>query len=469
MVGCYFSCNRFIFDKNKKIFLENYLAKMAAVSVSLGAKPVVSNISFTILPGQLTAIVGPMGSGKTSLAKALAGRLFRTGDVWFQSRNPDKRAHLMLVEQQHHFKNRSNLSDFYLQQRFNSSDCEDAYTVEEELAGLELGDWVALFELEGLLKRPLIQLSNGENKRLQIVKSLAYQPDWLILDNPYVGLDVNGRDVLTRGLLSLQAKGIYFILVSSPGDVPDFINQIIALPYPLQETERLIPLLRPLNPFQVAVKMEKVQITYGTKTILQDFTWEVKRGERWAIKGSNGAGKSTLISLITADNPQAYSQKLTLFDLKRGSGESIWDIKRMIGYVSPELHLYFKEGGSCFSVVASGLFDTQGLFKRVNEGQMAQVNHWMQVMGVAHLAERSFNQISGGEQRMVLITRALVKNPELLILDEPCQGLDVVQADRLKTVLDYLAAHSEMTLLYVSHYDRDIPSCVNQILELKRI
>jgi molybdate transport system ATP-binding protein len=469
MVGCYFSCNRFIFDKNKKIFLENYLAKVASVSVSLGAKPVVSNVSFTILHGQLTAIVGPMGSGKTSLAKALAGRLFRTGDVWFESRDPAKRAHVMLVEQQHHFKNRSNLSDFYLQQRFNSSDCEDAYTVEEELVGLELGDWVALFELEGLLKRPLIQLSNGENKRLQIVKSLAYQPDWLILDNPYVGLDVNGREVLTKGLLSLQARGIYFILVSSPGDVPDFINQIIELPNPLQENEKPIPLLRPLNPFQVAVKMEKVQITYGTKTILQDFTWEVKRGERWAIKGPNGAGKSTLISLITADNPQAYSQNLTLFDRKRGSGESIWDIKRMIGYVSPELHLYFKEGGSCFSVVASGLFDTQGLFKRVNEEQIVQVNHWMQVMGVAHLTERSFTQISGGEQRMVLITRALVKNPELLILDEPCQGLDGVQTDRLKTVLDYLAAQSEMTLLYVSHYDRDIPSCVNQVLELKRL
>jgi molybdate transport system ATP-binding protein len=119
--------------------------------------------------------------------------------------------------------------------------------------------------------------------------------------------------------------------------------------------------------------------------------------------------------------------------------------------------------------VASGLFDTQGLFKRVNEEQMAQVNHWMQVMGIAHLVERSFSQISGGEQRMVLITRALVKNPELLILDEPCQGLDGVQVDRLKTVLDYLAAHSEMTLLYVSHYDRDIPSCVNQVLELKRL
>lgn len=449
--------------------MDNCLAKISDVSVSLGAKPVVSSISFQILSGQKTAIVGPMGSGKTSLAKALAGRLFRTGEVFFSSRNPEKRAYVMLVEQQHQFKNRSNLSEFYLQQRFNSSDCEDAYTVEEELAGLELGDWVSVFELSGLLKRPLIQLSNGENKRLQIVKSLAYQPDWLILDNPYVGLDVKGREILTKGLVSLDSKGIQFILVSSPGDVPDFINQVIELPLSQDAPAKPEPLLRPLDPFETAVKMEKVQIKYGTKTILRDFSWQVKRGERWAIKGPNGAGKSTLISLITADNPQAYSQNIILFDRKRGSGESIWDIKRKIGYLSPELHLYFKEGGSCFSVVASCLFDTLGLFKHLTEEQSDQVNHWMQVMGIAHLKERSFLQISGGEQRMVLITRALVKNPELLILDEPCQGLDRVQTEHLKSVLDYLAENSEMTLLYVSHYERDIPSCVNQVLELKRL
>lgn len=449
--------------------MDNCLAKISDVSVSLGAKPVVSSISFQILSGQKTAIVGPMGSGKTSLAKALAGRLFRTGEVFFTSRNPDKRAYVMLVEQQHQFKNRSNLSEFYLQQRFNSSDCEDAYTVEEELAGLALGNWVSVFELEGLLKRPLIQLSNGENKRLQIVKSLAYQPDWLILDNPYVGLDVKGREILTKGLLSLESKGIQFILVSSPGDVPDFINQVIELPLAQDAPAKPEPFLGALEPFEVAVKMEKVQIKYGSKTILSDFSWKVNRGERWAIKGPNGAGKSTLISLITADNPQAYSQNIILFDRKRGSGESIWDIKRKIGYLSPELHLYFKEGGSCFSVLASGLFDTLGLFKRLTEEQTDQVNHWMQVMGIAHLQERSFLQISGGEQRMVLITRALVKNPELLILDEPCQGLDRVQTEHLKSVLDYLAENSEMTLLYVSHYDRDIPSCVNQVLELKRL
>ena len=217
------------------------------------------------------------------------------------------------------------------------------------------------------------------------------------------------------------------------------------------------------------LELRHIRKNFGALNVTDDVSLTIPRHELHAMIGPNGAGKSTLISLITADNPQAYSQDITLFDRRRGTGESIWDIKRKIGYLSPELHLYFKEGGSCFSVVASGLFDTLGLFKRLSEEQMAQANHWMQVMGIVHLKERSFLQISGGEQRMVLITRALVKNPELLILDEPCQGLDRVQTDHLKSVLDYLAENSEMTLLYVSHYDRDIPSCVNQLLELKRL
>ena len=446
--------------------MDNCLAKISNVSVSLGAKPVVSAISFQILPGSKTAIVGPMGSGKTSLAKALAGRLFRTGEVFFSSRNLDKRAYVMLVEQQHQFKNRSNLSEFYLQQRFNSSDCEDAYTVEEELAGLVLGDWVSVFELDGLLKRPLIQLSNGENKRLQIVKSLAYQPDWLILDNPYVGLDVNGREILTKGLLSLDSKGIQFILVSSPGDVPDFINQVIELTSAQDALSKPAPLLRSLDPFETAVKMEKVQIKYGSKTILSNFSWKVNRGERWAIKGPNGAGKSTLISLITADNPQAYSQDITLFDRKRGTGESIWDIKRKIGYLSPELHLYFKEGGSCFSVVASGLLDTLGLFKRLTEEQTNQVNQWMQVMGIAHLKERSFLQISGGEQQRIAVARALLNDPEVILADEPTGNLDKKNSEIVFNIFQELAEEYKQTLLIVTH-DNEFAARTTRIIEME--
>jgi molybdate transport system ATP-binding protein len=203
-----------------------------------------------------------------------------------------------------------------------------------------------------------------------------------------------------------------------------------------------------------------VTIRYGSKTILDHFSWTIKRGERWLLSGPNGAGKSTLLSLITADNPQSYSQNINLFGRQRGTGESIWDIKRNIGYVSPEMHLYFKETGTCFAVVASGIFDLLGVTRKVNEVQVAQVNDTLALFGLGYLASRSFHTLSTGEQKMILIARAFVKNPPLLILDEPCQGLDQEQVQVLKDVINSVAASSDMTLIFVSHYAEDVPECV---------
>jgi molybdate transport system ATP-binding protein len=462
------------------------------LSASYGASEVLSTISFEIASEDCLAVLGPMGSGKTTLAKALSGRLFRKGDVWFLG------SFVLYVEQQHHFKNRSNISEFYLQQRFNSSDSEDSYTVREELVGLDVGEWIKVFGIETLLDKPLLQLSNGENKRLQIVKALGQKPDWLLLDNPYLGLDVSGRGILSAGLAELTLRGIRFILFLSGGELPAFVNKVYHLPKRAGK-ESLIPSLKVRvinddlssrlksgeennnpwlqpgvtklipNPSLQAgdlkeedeiVTLRDVTIRYGNKTILDQFSWTIKRGERWVLKGPNGAGKSTLLSLITADNPQSYSQDITLFGRQRGTGESIWDIKRNIGYVSPEMHLYFKETGTCFAVVASGIFDLLGVTRKVNEEQTAQVHETLDLFGLGYLAGRSFHTLSTGEQKMVLIARAFVKIPPLLILDEPCQGLDPEQVQVLKDVINAIAASSDMTLIFVSHYAEDVPECV---------
>ena len=474
--------------------MSNVLLRVNQLGITYGNQVILKNVNFDVKTKEILAIIGGVGAGKTSLAKALTGRLFRTGDVFFTNLGERVNPFVLLVDQQHQFKNRSNVNEFYLQQRFNSADSQDSYTIKEELADedpLKVQVFLEQFHLLDLLDKPLLQLSNGENKRLQIIKALLKDPDYIIFDNPYLGLDREGRQLLTQSLEKLKAQNIPFILINSPIELPDLVDRVLYLQegevafqgtkqeyvrwkqssfpnsHPWKELlDKLILEANAFPAFASAVKMEAATIQYQDKVILNQIDWEVKKGSHWALRGPNGAGKSTLISMITADNPQSYSQKLWLFDRRRGSGESIWDIKKRIGFVSPEQHLYFKSADNCLSVIGSGLFDTVGLFKKMSDQQTQRVLMWMEILGIRHLQHQFFQRISTGEQRLVLLARAFVKNPPLLILDEPCQGLDPDQIEHIKNVLDYLAEKSDMTLIYVSHYDSDIPSCVKEKFEL---
>jgi molybdate transport system ATP-binding protein len=462
------------------------LVQLTDVSVTFNNIEILKNINLTIQPGEQWAIVGKSGSGKTTLAQALTGRAFHSGTVSFHLPNHTHANRILLIEQQHHFKNRSNTSDFYYQQRYNSSDSEDAITVQEELQSFidshPTTNWIEQLHLTHVLPEPLIQLSNGENKRLQLAKALFLDPALLIMDNPFIGLDVEGRQRLHRILDTIVTSGISIILITPPQELPYCITHVAVL-----ENGQLVSAgkksavqLQPAavapalpaeiiqklkeagerNHFTTAVKMVNVSIKYGERTILQNINWEVKKGECWSISGPNGAGKSTLLSLVTADNPQAYANELYLFDQRRGSGESIWDIKRRIGFVSPELHLYFDRGTSCFDVIASGLFDTIGLFRQISTAQQEQVQNWIQMLQLQSLQRRPLFQLSLGQQRMVLLARALVKNPPLLILDEPTQGLDEEQISYFKTLVNRLCETFNTTLLYVTHYSKDLPDCI---------
>lgn len=462
---------------------------------------ILNGVSFTIEQGEQWAITGPSGSGKTTLLNALTGKLFFTGHLSLHDNNPQLSKKIVLVEQQHHFKNLSNTSNFYYQQRFNSIDSEDAITVEEDLqralaknavAGEKLKELTQLFDIEKLYVERLIQLSNGENKRLQIVKALLLQPAFLLLDNPFIGLDVNSRQTLEDVLDEVAKKGIHIIMVTPPSHLPFFITNVLKLSgngsystekirasewnesYIKAEPELFIDkdLLRELTAvkqnslFEFAVRMKSVTIRYD-HTILDNINWEVRNGERWSLSGPNGSGKSTLLSLINADNPQAYANDIYLFDRKRGTGESIWDIKKKTGFVSPELHLYFEKGINCFDVVASGLFDTIGLYRKINEQQRLLVTKWMRLLKIENLGRKFLFQLSNSQQRLVLLARALVKNPPMLILDEPCQGLDDEQTLLFKSIINEICLTGNKTLIYVSHYVHEIPECVTNFIRLE--
>jgi molybdate transport system ATP-binding protein len=209
-------------------------------------------------------------------------------------------------------------------------------------------------------------------------------------------------------------------------------------------------------------------VKYGENLILDKVNWTILPNEKWALKGENGAGKSTLLSLILGENPQAYSNEIWLFDRKRGSGESIWDIKKQIGFVAPELSRFFPSNQTCIKVVLSGLFDTMGLFKKVSREQEKLAMDWLTLFHLEKMANRLLSQVSLENQRFILLARALIKNPKLLVLDEASQGMDDMQRIRFRETVDLVCGILPVSMIYVSHYEEDIPKCVDKIFRLKK-
>jgi molybdate transport system ATP-binding protein len=465
------------------------------LSFKLNGQLILDKIGFSVKENEHWAITGASGSGKTTLAQALVGRNVHTGRVSYHFDGGMPGA-VLLVEQQHHFRNRSNTSNFYYQQRFNSIDSGDSLTVEEYIRSSVDTDAVVMttlldqLHIAPLLEKPLIQLSNGENKRLQLAVAVLKSPAMLILDNPFTGLDVEGRKTLHAIIDTISGKGIHVMLIVNASELSSSITHVLELDegrisfkglreeYEQSVKNRAVAIskidMSVLNKltafdaggFETAIQMKNVSIRYGDRTIIDKLNWEVKKGERWSISGPNGAGKSTLLSLINGDNPQAYANEIYLFDRRRGTGESIWDIKKHIGYLSPELHLFFDSSNTCWEMIASGLFDTIGLFRQVSDEQQARVNLVIDALRLEEVSNKRLFQMSLGQQRLSLLGRALVKNPPLLILDEPCQGLDDRQSECIKGLIDAICSTGETTLLYVSHYERDVPSCVDRYLRL---
>ena len=231
------------------------------------------------------------------------------------------------------------------------------------------------------------------------------------------------------------------------------------------------PLPAPINsPLQCneVVHLHHVTIQYGERKILNDVNWIIRCGEKWSLSGTNGSGKSTLLSLICADNPHAYSQRIDLFGRRRGTGESIWEIKRHIGYVSPEMHRAYLKNLPAIDIAASGLFDSIGLYRTPTDQQRQQCMGWLEAFGIADLCNRPFIRLSSGEQRLVLLARAFVKDPDLLILDEPLHGLDLCNKIRARAVIETFCQRAGKTMIYVTHYPQELPSCVTLHKELTR-
>ena len=380
---------------------------------------------------------------------------------------------------------------YYLQQRWNQHDIdEETPRVEQALERSFLlsgpdnqerrqlqSQLYELMGMEDLLDKYVISLSSGELRKMQLVKTLMARPKTLILDNPFIGLDTEARAMLSQQLRKLKEQGMtLYLVVARPSEIPDFADDIIWTT-PEEEFRRQPQAANgaaaPLPHKEEAgggadtiIELHDVSIRYGDRTILKPLSWTVCEGEHWALSGRNGSGKSTLLSLIGADNPQSYACDITLFGRLRGSGESVWDIQRRIGYVSPEMHRSYLRNLPALHIVASGLKDTVGLYVRPDKAERQQCLDCMRRFGIDQLADRSFLSLSSGEQRMVLVARAFVKDPALLILDEPMHGLDLQRQQLVKDLIEDYCQRPDKTLIMVTHYEEELPRCITHRLHL---
>jgi len=450
----------FIFFKTHLSFMHFKSIKNAQLQID----------DWRIETGQCWAVVGRNGSGKQTVGQLLANSDKYSGEGELCV---DGSTRILSFESQQAF--------YEHELKIDDTDYLDhldpGTLVREILAVDELPEILSFLQLAPLLDRGYRHLSSGESRKVLLAQAVLDEPDYLILDEPYDSLDQASKEHLAEFFAHLVQHGtmqLVFLLNTwseisnwhshiaviekgrfiAQGDAATIMNDdalqaLLAfdaskLPsWPEALHEEAVP--------EILLKLEDGRVGYGETTIFEQVNLSVCAGDHTLITGSNGSGKSTLLNLISGDHPQCYSNKIQVLGFKRGQGESIWDVKKRLGLVSPALHRDHRVHGSALHIVVSGFFDTIGLY---DEPSALQVNHakqWLALAGLANKAQETFRQMSYGEQRLVLIARALVKQPILLLLDEPTQGLDEINRHRLLYFLDYLSFQNHSTIIMVSH------------------
>ncbi|RPE00246.1 ATP-binding cassette domain-containing protein [Aureibaculum marinum] len=316
-------------------------------------------------------------------------------------------------------------------------------------------------------KRQLNTFSSGERRKAYLEYCLAQNPDYIIFDNPLDHLDYQSRKDLLKRLTELSKTISIIELVNRKESFLPFIKnrwfikdnnfKLTEVPKIIETSQKIfkadIPnsLLAFNNDYKSVVELNNVSVSYNDTVIVKDVNWSVSKGEFWQLIGPNGSGKSTILSLITGDNPKAYGQNIYIFGHKKGSGESIWDLKKRIGYFSTNLTELFKRNHTVEQMILSGFYDSIGLYQEASDLQKQKVNEWLRIIKMSEFKNFYFNRLNLGQQRLILIIRALVKQPPLLILDEPIEGLDQENSDLVIQLINTLINKTDITIIYVSH------------------
>jgi molybdate transport system ATP-binding protein len=359
-----------------------------------------------------------------------------------------------------------------------------------------LADLARQLDFSQLLERGIRFLSTGEMRKVVICRALLQKPELLVLDEPFDGLDLQSCAMLRSLITSLARNGIRVVLLLNRfSEILPLVTHVAyirdcalfasgpreellaseallrfhsfhsTLPAQLPDADTGLAATAPSST-EPLIEMQDVVVRYDDKYVLNKFNWTVHAGQHWKIAGPNGSGKSTLMSLISGDNPQAYANNIRLFGRQRGTGESVWDIKKQLGLVSTSFQQSYRVGITAELAVISGFFDSIGVYHRHTRKQRDIALQWLKILHMQDKRKAPLRSLSYGEQRLILLARAMVKQPRLLILDEPCQGLDEVNREMVLKLVDYLGTRGHTQLLYVTHHAEDRIPCINCCMEM---
>ncbi|MDD4735857.1 MAG: ATP-binding cassette domain-containing protein [Kiritimatiellae bacterium] len=495
--------------------LQNDFITLNEVAFRLSSRVVFPGTDWTIREGEQWGLLGGNGSGKSVLSMGLMGALPAIhGELIYHfdaanGESPEEGIACVSFERQ-----RELAGDGVAAARWCSIE-QEACAAVRDLLSFEQVEEVNPFEVQDrsaarraferrkgcvmrqlgirpLLDRQLVQLSNGEMRKILIARALLKAPRLLILDDPFSGLDAAYRESF-RGLMNglVSHDGLQLLVTATrKEDLPDCITHLAVVKNcRLVEQGERMQMMRQASvrdcldakrakktaarskkksspTGKVIVRMEHAHLAYDRRVLLRDLTWTVCEGESWAVLGPNGAGKSALLSLIAGNSPQVFANEIYLFGRRRGTGETREWVRRRIGEVSPELHLHFNDMLSVLETVLTGFTDSLVLTGRPSGKRIAQAGLFLRRFGLQDEADTSLRALSAGHQRLALLARALVKEPALLLLDEPCQGLDVRNRTLFMRALQSLVDGGKTTLLLTTHRKDEIPPGIRGVLHL---
>lgn len=435
------------------------------------------------IPEGVTALVGDNGSGKTTFANILEkGRHAYGNNLSFL--RPGMKIKMLSFSDIHSL---SGMEAQYHAQRMEATMNDLVPTVAEAVgAACHTPKWRELceaFSLKDAEDKKVNYLSSGELRKVITIRALVSAPDLLILDNPYIGLDAPSRKEFDSTLSALPSQCIsVLMLIADAREIPDYADAVITMEkcvltgictdkdeidgirrrnaevHPAEEKQLPANHNEHNLPHKISFSIRDGHARYGDKEIFSGVNWTVRNGEQWVLQGANGSGKSLLLSMVCADNPQGYANDITLFDRRRGSGESIWEIKDAIGYVSPELQRFYKSNATALDILVQGTRNALNKFRPTTEEERELAFRWLDILRIRHLALRRFNELSDGEQRLVLLGAAFIKQPSLLVLDEPLHGLDRRNKENVLRIINEISSRNHTTLIYVTHDPSEIRS-----------